>query len=121
MFLARRGGQVPLVTFCGDEGGGDVLGVPHLVDVTGWAKEAMTQDEAAKEAVKRWGPGGKVRFRPPSPGKGRDRGGRLARYRYLVGNGHLGASCTILGQGHSWSEAFDDARPRMSTGRVEHA
>jgi hypothetical protein len=81
----------------------------------------MTQDEAAREALKRWGPSGRVRFRAPSPGRGRGRGGRLARYRYLVGNGQLGAACTILGQGNSWREAFEDARPRMSTGRIEQA
>jgi hypothetical protein len=81
----------------------------------------MTQDEAAKEAVRRWGPSGRVRFRPPSTGRGRDRGGRLARYRYMVGNGLLGAACSILGQGNSWLEAFDDARPRMATGRITQA
>jgi hypothetical protein len=100
---------------------GDVVRVSHLVDVIGWEKEAMTQDDAAKEAVKRWGRSGTVRFRPPAPGRGRDRAGRLARYRYLVGNGHLGSSCTILGQGNSWREAFEDARPRLATGRIEQA
>jgi hypothetical protein len=81
----------------------------------------MTKDEALREALKRWGPGGLVRYRAPSPGRGRDRTGRLARYRYFVGNGRLGAACTILGQGNSWREAFDDAHPRLSTGRIANA
>lgn len=39
--------------------------------------------------------------------------GRLARYRYEVGNGGLRRTCTIVGQGDSWAEAFEDARPRV--------
>jgi hypothetical protein len=72
----------------------------------------LTKPQALTEAKRRWGGGGAVRLRPPSlytEGRGP---GRLARYRYMVGNGGLGRGCTIMGQGNSWSEAFDDARPR---------
>ncbi len=90
-------------------------------NVIGLEKEAMafTQQQALTEARRRWGPTGAVRLRPPSPHQGRQGPGRLARYRYVVGNGGLGSHCTILGQGDSWSEAFDDARARPpSAGRV---
>jgi hypothetical protein len=72
----------------------------------------MTEQQAMVEAKRRWGDTGVVRQRAPSLYKGRGGPGRLARYRYMVGDGQLGARCTIMGQGNSWSEAFDDARPR---------
>lgn len=72
----------------------------------------MNRQQAEQEAVRRWGPSGRVRLRAEGAFKGRKQAGRLARYRYEVGNGGLGPACTILGQGHSWSEAFEDARPR---------
>jgi hypothetical protein len=76
----------------------------------------MTQQDAEHEAQRRWGPSGRARLRAPSLYKGRGGPGRLARYRYVVGNGKLGVNCSILGQGNSWVEAFEDARPRV-TGR----
>lgn len=78
----------------------------------------MTKEEAAKEAMRRWGPTGHVRLRGPAMHKDSKRPGRLARYRYQVGNGRLGPQCTVLGQGNSWSEAFEDARPREAAGRI---
>jgi len=70
----------------------------------------MTQQQALAEAVKRWGTTGAVRIRPGPVGK-RTGGGRLARYRFTVGNGGLGKLCTVQGQGDTWREAFEDARP----------
>ena len=83
------------------------------------AWRVMTQQEATVEAQRRWGTSGAARLRGPALYKGRSGPGRLARYRFLVGNGRLGPSCTILGQGNSWLEAFEDARPRASTGRLQ--
>ena len=79
----------------------------------------LTDREAAEEAVRRWGPSGRARLRAGAPHKAIARPGRLARYRYQVGNGKLGPACTILGQGNSWREAFGDARPRGATGRIQ--
>ena len=70
----------------------------------------MTRSEALAEAIRRWGPGGRIRFVP-----GRTNGvqrGRLARYSCVVGNGLAGSLDSIEGQGNTWREAFDDARPR---------
>jgi hypothetical protein len=77
----------------------------------------MTERQAMMEAKRRWGESGVVRLHPPAVDRGRGRPGRLARYRYVVGNGRLGRSCTIVGQGNSWGEAFDDARPRPTFAR----
>jgi hypothetical protein len=74
----------------------------------------MTAQEALLEAKGRWGESGSVRLREPSH-RGSAQPGRLARYRFEVGNGDLGAECTIFGQGHSWAEAFEDAQPRAFT------
>ena len=74
----------------------------------------LTLDEALAEARRRWGPAGRVLLRAAALYKGRSGPGRLARYRYLVGDGKLGPGCTMLGQGNSWREAFDDVRPRPS-------
>lgn len=81
-------------------------------NLIGQGKEGMTGREALNEAKRLWGDDGTIRLRPPTPHKGRMGPGRLARYRYEVGNGRLGSNCTIMGQGHSWSEAFADARSR---------
>ena len=70
----------------------------------------MTQTEALAEAIRRWGPSGTIKFRPPLPA--RKQRGRLARYCCIVGNGIAGSFYSIEGQGNSWREAFDDARPR---------
>ena len=70
----------------------------------------MTQTEALAEAIRRWGPSGTIKFRPPFPA--RKQRGRLARYCCIVGNGIAGSFYSIEGQGNSWREAFDDARPR---------
>jgi hypothetical protein len=69
----------------------------------------MTREEAEAEAVKRWGAGGTVIFRPGATGKSR---GRLARYRCVVSSGGRGYFPAIEGQGDTWQEAFADARPR---------
>jgi hypothetical protein len=71
----------------------------------------MTDKQAQAEAIKRWGAAGAIRARPPSTGKTPGRGGALARYRCVVGNGHLGPSCSVQGQGDTWRAAFEDARP----------
>ena len=71
----------------------------------------MTLQQAQAEAVKRWGPSGTVRFLPPRSGRPLMRG-RLARYCCTVGNGFAGSLYSIEGQGHTWREAFSDARPR---------
>jgi hypothetical protein len=70
----------------------------------------MTQEQARAEAVRRWGASGTIKFRPP-PGA-RSHRGRLARYSCTVGNGVAGSFYSVEGQGHTWREAFDDARPR---------
>ena len=73
----------------------------------------LTEKEALSEARRRWGATGTVRMRPPpTRQEGRQAPGRLAPYRYTVGNGGLGKHCTVLGQGDSWEQAFEDARPR---------
>ena len=71
----------------------------------------MTEAQALAEARRRWGSGGAVRMRPAPVNGGDGRRGRLARYRYVVGNGGLGKHCSIQGQADSWRAAFDDARP----------
>jgi len=70
----------------------------------------MTEQQALAEAVRRWGATGTIKFRP-SRATGGPRG-RLARYCCTVGNGLSGSFYSIEGQGNSWREAFDDARPR---------
>jgi len=70
----------------------------------------MTEQQALAEAVRRWGASGTIKFRPPRAA-GAHRG-RLARYCCTVGNGLSGSFYSIEGQGNSWREAFDDARPR---------
>ena len=74
----------------------------------------MTQKQAKEEAQKRWGRGGAIRLRTDGPATGRVRKGRLARYRCVVGDGDLGKHRSIEGQGHTWREAFLDARPIAS-------
>ena len=68
----------------------------------------MTQKQAEAEAMRRWGAGGTVSFRPANAGKAR---GRLARYSCVVSSG-LGFSPSTEGQGDTWQAAFADARPR---------
>jgi hypothetical protein len=70
----------------------------------------MTRAQAQAEAFRRWGPSGTIRFRPAP--ESRIRRGRLARYSCIVGNGEAGAFSSVEGQGHTWLEAFADARPR---------
>ena len=70
----------------------------------------MTEQQALAEAVRRWGATGTIKFRPSRAGGGHR--GRLARYCCTVGNGVSGSFYSIEGQGNSWREAFDDARPR---------
>jgi len=70
----------------------------------------MTEQQALAEAFRRWGASGTIKFRPPRAA-GSQRG-RLARYCCTVGNGLSGSFYSIEGQGNSWREAFDDARPR---------
>jgi hypothetical protein len=64
----------------------------------------LTTREAQAEANRRWGACGFVRELrlPVSPGTG-----RLARYRFAVGDG-----AAIEGQGDTWREAFEDASRR---------
>lgn len=69
----------------------------------------MTREEAQAEAIRRWGEGGTVTFRPG--GKGGPRG-RLARYKCVVSSGERGFFPSTEGQGDTWLEAFADARPR---------
>jgi hypothetical protein len=69
----------------------------------------MTQKQARAEAVRRWGPGATVEFRPPRSITHR---GRLARYCCTVANGDRGSSYSVEGQGDTWREAFADACPR---------
>ena len=64
----------------------------------------MTLKQARAEAVKRFGPTGAIRERTPAANGGQVGRGRLARYRCIVGN------ATIEGQGHTWREAFEDAK-----------
>jgi len=69
----------------------------------------MTQHEARAEAFRRWGTAGTIEFHPPR--QPRAVRGRLARYACTVGNGGEGFR-SVEGQGDTWREAFDDARPR---------
>jgi len=73
----------------------------------------MTEEQALAEARRRWGDTGAVRVRPPAVTT-RSGGvrGRLARYRFVVGNYDLGKRCSVQGQGDTWREAFADARAR---------
>jgi len=71
----------------------------------------MTEKQALAEAVRLWGPSGAIRLRNESATSGRVQRGRLSRYRCVVGNGYLGKACSIEGQGNTWLEAFQDARP----------
>jgi hypothetical protein len=70
----------------------------------------MTSEQALAEAVRRWGPSASISVHP-SRAK-RQQPGRLARYRCTVRNGMAGAFCSVEGQGHTWFEAFADARHR---------
>jgi hypothetical protein len=70
----------------------------------------MTQEEARAEALRRWGAAGTIEFRPPRRPRGLR--GRLARYACKVGNGAAGGMRSVEGQGDTWREAFEDARPR---------
>ena len=74
----------------------------------------MTKAQALIEARRRWGDGGAVHMRPAPVNGGSSRRGRLARYRFVVGNGSLGKRCSIQGQGDSWRAAFEDARQVVS-------
>jgi hypothetical protein len=78
--------------------------------------EDMTAEEAQAEAVRRWGESGAIRTRQDTASTVRNGRGRLARYRFTVGNGYLGKACSVQGQGHTWREAFDDARPSATHG-----
>jgi hypothetical protein len=69
----------------------------------------MTQEQAQAEAIRRWGQGGTVTFRPGPKDKRR---GRLARYKCVVSSGQCGFFPSTEGQGDSWQAAFADARPR---------
>jgi hypothetical protein len=69
----------------------------------------MTHEEAQAEALRRWGTAGTIEFFPPRRPRGLR--GRLARYACKVGNGG-GGMCSVEGQGDTWREAFEDARPR---------
>ena len=70
----------------------------------------MTRSEAQAEAIRRWGPGGTIRFLAGHASKVER--GRLARYSCIVGNGLAGTLDSVEGQGNTWREAFDDARQR---------
>jgi len=74
------------------------------------AVQDMTEKQAQAEAIRRWGPGSTIEFRPSRSTNGRR--GRLARYRCTVANGDRGSFYSIEGQGNTWREAFADARPR---------
>ncbi len=69
----------------------------------------MTQAQAQAEAIRRWGPGGTVEFRPSR--SHREVRGKLARYPCLVSDGTAGHR-SIEGQGETWTDAFADARSR---------
>jgi hypothetical protein len=71
----------------------------------------MTEDQATAEAVRRWGPTGAIRLRSAAGALGSVKRGRLAPYRCIVGDGRLGKSRTVEGQGDTWREAFLDAKP----------
>lgn len=73
----------------------------------------MTESQALAEAKRRWGESGAVRVRPPSvTTRGSGVRGRLARYRFVVGNCGLGKRCSVQGQGDTWRDAFADAQAR---------
>ena len=80
------------------------------ISASGRTMTDLTLEQARAEAVRRWGAGGRVEFRPPRTP--RSRRGRLARYPCTVGNGGGGAFRSIEGQGETWLEAFADVRPR---------
>ena len=63
----------------------------------------MTEQQALAEAVRRWGPTATAQYSAPRS----ERRGRLSRYTCKVGNG-----AGVEGQGYTWRDAFDDARPR---------
>ncbi len=69
----------------------------------------LTEAQAWAEARRRWGLAGAVRARPPAVTTREGARGRLARYRFVVGNANLGKGCTVQGQGDTWRAAFDDA------------
>lgn len=71
----------------------------------------MTQEQALAEARRRWSSTGSVR-ELPERAMGRVERGRLARYRFIVGNNPPGPRCTVQGQGDSWQAAFADAETR---------
>ena len=75
----------------------------------------MTPEEARAEAVRRWGAGAVIEFHRPRLAM--DRRGRLARYPCVVGNGVGSGLDAIQGQGHTWREAFEDARRRWTSER----
>ena len=82
-----------------------------LASGSGKVAQALKAEEQAKqEAQRRWGKGGAVSARPPPANESHGGRGRLARYRFSVGNHGLGKACTVKGMGHSWREAFEDAR-----------
>ena len=70
----------------------------------------MTLGQAKAEAVRRWGASAAIDFHPPRVE--RMSRGRLARYSHIVGNGASGRRASVEGQGHTWREAFANARPR---------
>lgn len=72
----------------------------------------MTNEQALAEARRRWGHTGTIRELPAGPSARPGARGRLARYRYTVGNASLGPRCTVQGQGDTWRAAFDDAGVR---------
>lgn len=69
----------------------------------------LTREQALAEAVRRWGPGAYVEYRPPRHGG--EFPGRSARYRCKVGNGALHLP-RLEGQGDTWRRAFADVRSR---------
>jgi hypothetical protein len=70
----------------------------------------MTEQQALAEAVKRWGTSATISIHPPRAT--RQQPGRLARYRCTVRSGLTRGSYPVEGQGHTWLEAFADARVR---------
>lgn len=72
----------------------------------------MTNEQALAEARRRWGNSGSIRELQAGPSARPGARGRLARYRFTVGDGHLGPRCTVQGQGDSWRDAFADAGSR---------
>lgn len=72
----------------------------------------MTNEQALAEARRRWGQSGTIRELQAGVSARPGARGRLARYRFTVGNGNLGTRCTVQGQGDSWRAAFEDAGSR---------